>query len=106
MNVNGLWTLSYRVGNFMYSMVATINGNRLTGGNNCYYCVGDVKINGDTLSGEVISTHYFGELDPALNRLSKFTLSINAKLGNGIMQGTAKIAELNTELGFTGNKRD
>lgn len=105
MNVNGLWTLNVMVNGRDTSLVATIDNGKLTGGNTWYYYIGDVKLEGDTLTGELTGQHYFDVPDPLLGGMKTIPLQIKAKVGDGVMQGTAKIKGLPMELGFTAKKR-
>lgn len=106
MTAEGLWTITYRMGPQAFSMVATITGNKITGGNNCYYYNGDIAVDGDSLTACITGHHYFGQVDPAIGGLKEFTLKMNAKLGAGMMQGTAKVANIPVEIAFTGEKRN
>jgi hypothetical protein len=105
MNVNGLWTLNVMVNGRATTLVATIDNGKLTGGNTWYYYIGEVKLEGDTITGTVTGQHYFDQPDPLLGGMKTIPLQIKAKVGDGVMQGTAKIQGLPMELGFTAKKR-
>ena len=105
LNANGFWTLNVMVNGRATSLVVTIDNEKITGGNSWYYYIGNVKQEGDTLVGELTGQHYFDVPDPLLSGMKTIPLQIKAKVGDGVMQGTAKIQGFPMELGFTGKKR-
>lgn len=104
MNTDGLWAFNYYIGNEQFAMLGTFNGTKITGGNSCYYYIGDCEVIGDTLKATIKGTHYFGALDPTIGGLKEFTMQIQAKQNGKMMQGTAQLAGLPIEVAFTATK--
>jgi len=106
MDANGLWTFAYKMGNQVFSMVATIDNDKITGGNNCYYYSGNVKLENGTLIGNMTGHHFFGNPDPAVGGLKTIPVHFQAKVDSGKMIGTANIQGIPVELAFQGEKRN
>ena len=104
MTVNGLWTIIFTVNGRPTSMVATISGGKITGGNSVYFYSGELTQSDEAIHGKMIGQHYFDVPDPLFGGAKNIPLEFSAKIGQGIMQGTAKVNGIPGSIGFTGKK--
>ncbi|SNS03323.1 hypothetical protein SAMN04488503_2458 [Humidesulfovibrio mexicanus] len=102
--MDGLWTINSNVFGRPSAMVLTFNGGKVTGGNTEYYYVGTYQPNGDSLAGQMTATHYFSTPDPLFSGAKVIPIQFNAKVVNGVLQGTAKAANAPTPITFIGHK--
>lgn len=88
---DGLWTIIFNVMGRTTSLVISIRDNRLAGGNSQYYYLGEAKITGNSLAGDLTGTHYFGNPDPLLGNSTRISLRFKATASGQNMTGQAEI---------------
>lgn len=103
--IEGAWTVLFNLSGRPSSVVLTIHGNSISGGNTEYFYLGSIKPDGAKFSGSIHGQHYFGSLDPLLNSAPSFDLDMTGSVERGKMIGQAKLRGLGIAVPFEGTRR-
>ncbi|MGH8057627.1 MAG: hypothetical protein ACREOH_10405 [Candidatus Entotheonellia bacterium] len=82
--MEGLWTAEFGTASGMLNGgVVVLESGRILGGDSGYYYTGKYSISGDTLSGDLRATHYYGPGVTAFgDSASMFTIELTGKINS------------------------
>lgn len=82
--LEGLWTVEFRtnLGSFGYG-VGVFVSNRILGGDSSYYYDGAVKIEGESVTGELKVINYSGQMPSVFGNLTNFSIKFSGTLPRG-----------------------
>lgn len=104
----GLWTIAFHLGDHgsRTAVVTLCEHNKVHGGNDNFYYIGDYQFKEGVITATLNSTQYNGAPDPVMGGLTEMTMTIAGRINDNQIRGLVKIEELNTTFAFIGSRRD
>lgn len=82
--IEALWAVSFASNVGLQAVgagVVVFETGRALGGDGSYYYLGDYSIDGDTITGKIKVTHFFGQPQSVFGPDKEFTLRLSGEIG-------------------------
>ena len=102
---NGLWTITYDLNGKGMAFPIVIDDNKLMGGNENYYYIGNCSITQGQLNGTITATHFNGKTDPVFGNVSEIKFEISCEINGQTLSGYVREVQTGKPIPCLGTKR-